>query len=94
MAKLSTEHDCFYDHVESIILLFQFLVHISEQWFVGKLDFATEGEADSSLEYWYAMHRWWFQKCYRKWGVPWEESAPIVKIYFERVMETAKLQTQ
>lgn len=50
---------------------------------------ATEGEADSSLEYWYAMHRWWFKKCYRKWGVPWEEDAPIVKIYFERIDEKA-----
>ena len=48
---------------------------------------ATEGEADSSLEYWYAMHRWWFQKCYKKWGVLWKEDAPIVKIYFELVGE-------
>lgn len=54
---------------------------VDEQWA------ATEGEADSSLEYWYAMHRWWFQKCYRKWGVPWSEDAPIVKIYFELVSE-------
>jgi len=54
---------------------------------------ATEGEADSSLEYWYAMHRWWFQKCYRKWGVPWQEDAPIVKIYFERIMEKNNLDT-
>ena len=58
---------------------------VDEEWA------ATEGEADSSLEYWYAMHRWWFQKCYRKWGVPWEEEAPIVKICFERVPETANI---
>lgn len=44
-----------------------------------------EGEADRSLEYWQAIHRWWFRKVHARWGVPWSEEAPVVLIHFEPV---------
>jgi len=42
-----------------------------------------EGEADGSHEYWWGIHRWWFRKIYRKWGVEWSEDAPVLLLYFK-----------